>query len=56
MDITLDAILKVVNAFGMTGVTAFLLWERATMTKGLTDALNKFTVAVNVLCGKGSGE
>ncbi len=48
--ITMQAIGELLNTFGAWGLCGVLLWERFTVGKAMTDALNKFTVALEVLC------
>lgn len=50
--LTLEAIGKILNSFGAWGLCAVLLYKDIVLNKSLTDALNKFTVALNVFMGK----
>lgn len=49
--VTMQAIGSVLNSFGAWGLCAVLLYKDIVLNKALTDALNKFTVAINVMCG-----
>lgn len=47
-NVTMNSIGEVLNSFGAWGFAGVLLWMQITVIKSMTEALNKFTVALNV--------
>jgi hypothetical protein len=48
-NVTMNSIGEVLNSFGAWGFAGVLLWMQITVMKSLTEALNRFTVALNVI-------
>jgi hypothetical protein len=49
---------QILTSYGALGIVAlYFMYKDMILNKALTDALNKFTVAINVMCsGKGVDE
>lgn len=51
-DVTISGV-QLLSSYGALGIVAlYFMYKDMVLNKALTEALNRFTVALNVLCGK----